>query len=115
MVEERQKFLTKTLEVLNYNQDFLKVGTGHLELIREQGWERVSSRLDKWLAEASAQGSGDDITVGLICCVSELPKTQVEQAASLFMLSVCSFVLSFHLKVIERLGEVGVVKKLIPE
>jgi hypothetical protein len=77
--------------------------------------EQVSSHLDKWLAEASAQGSGDDITVGLICCVSELPKTQVEQAASLFMLSVCSFVLSFHLKVIERLGEVGVVKKLIPE
>lgn len=45
--------------------DFLQVGVDYLELIREQGLERVASHLEEWLNGASVQGSGDDITVGL--------------------------------------------------
>lgn len=48
-------------------QDFLKVGPDYLQLIREQGLEQVTLNLEAWLTEASAQGSGDDITLGMIC------------------------------------------------
>lgn len=46
-------------------QDFLKVGTDYLGLIREQGIEQVAVHLEEWLKDASAQGSGDDITICL--------------------------------------------------
>jgi len=48
-------------------QEFLKVGPDYLRFIREEGFDRVASHLDEWLSEASAQGSGDDITLGMIC------------------------------------------------
>jgi hypothetical protein len=48
------------------DQDFLKVGSDMLEMIRRDGWQYVKNRLNGWLAEASQLGSGDDITVGLM-------------------------------------------------
>jgi len=48
------------------DQDFLKVGSDMLEMIRRDGWQYVKNRLNGWLAETSQLGSGDDITVGLI-------------------------------------------------
>lgn len=47
------------------DQDFLQVGADYLRLIREEGIEWLASQLEAWLNEASAQGSGDDITVSL--------------------------------------------------
>jgi serine/threonine protein phosphatase PrpC len=45
---------------------FLKVGTDYLEMIRADGAETVGCNLPKWLEEASREGSGDDITLGII-------------------------------------------------
>ena len=47
-------------------QDFLRVGPDYLQAIREEGLAAVGSHLDEWLAEASTQGSGDDITLGIV-------------------------------------------------
>jgi serine/threonine protein phosphatase PrpC len=46
---------------------FTKVGTDLLEMIRADGLDTVDENLDGWLTEASASGSGDDITLAIIC------------------------------------------------
>lgn len=45
---------------------FLKVGTDYLDLLRSEGADAVQKNLPLWLDEASRQGSGDDITLGII-------------------------------------------------
>jgi serine/threonine protein phosphatase PrpC len=45
---------------------FLKVGTDYLEMIQTDGADTVGTNLPKWLEEASRDGSGDDITLGII-------------------------------------------------
>lgn len=49
------------------DEGFLLVGTDLLEMIRTQGLDRVHAGLEQWLREASQLGSGDDVTVGLLC------------------------------------------------
>lgn len=47
---------------------FLKVGSDLLEMIRAAGGlETVDNNLEAWLTESTYAGSGDDITLGLIC------------------------------------------------
>ena len=46
---------------------FLRVGADLLDLVRQEGLGAVAAGLDSWLAEATEQGSGDDVTVGLLC------------------------------------------------
>ena len=46
---------------------FQQVARDLWEMIRDEGIEPVQSNLKHWLNEASQQGSGDDITVGIIC------------------------------------------------
>jgi len=46
---------------------FLKVGTDFLDIIRSNGLDEVNRSLETWLNEASEYGSGDDVTVGIIC------------------------------------------------
>jgi hypothetical protein len=46
--------------------DFLKVGSDLQNMIRENGIEYVRRSLEEWLNEASKDGSGDDVTLGLI-------------------------------------------------
>ena len=46
---------------------FLQVGTDILEMIRADGLEAVRESLETWLSEASQAGSGDDITLGILC------------------------------------------------
>jgi hypothetical protein len=46
---------------------FTQVGVDLLEMIRSEGLDVVQESIDGWLAEASEKGSGDDITLGLIC------------------------------------------------
>jgi serine/threonine protein phosphatase PrpC len=56
---------------------FLQVGSDLLRLIRSDGLSCVSSNLASWLQETSQAGSGDDITVGIVCrgdlCVPKTP------------------------------------------
>lgn len=46
---------------------FLQVGSDMLDLIRAEGLVAVEANLETWLAEASQTGSGDDITLGILC------------------------------------------------
>jgi len=45
---------------------FLRVGTDYLEMLRVDGRAAVEQGLYEWLGEASRDGSGDDITLGII-------------------------------------------------
>lgn len=46
---------------------FLKVGSDILDIIHSDGLDKVNESLETWLTEASQVGSGDDITLGIIC------------------------------------------------
>lgn len=46
--------------------DFLKAGMDFSKIVRSEGLDYVNRNLGKWLSETSQEGSGDDITVGLI-------------------------------------------------
>ncbi len=48
------------------DREFLKVGPDLFNLLNTCGPGEVSANLYKWLEEASRQGSGDDVTLGLI-------------------------------------------------
>ena len=48
------------------DRDFLKVGSDLLSMIREDGPDPIEQELEGWLAETSRDGSGDDITLGLV-------------------------------------------------
>lgn len=52
----------------NTDADFLRVGTDLLELLRDEGVDYVQENLAAWLEIASTQGSGDDVTAGLLYC-----------------------------------------------
>jgi serine/threonine protein phosphatase PrpC len=45
---------------------FLKVGSDLLEILQSEGVSFVTENLGTWLEEASAEGSGDDITLGIL-------------------------------------------------
>jgi serine/threonine protein phosphatase PrpC len=47
--------------------DFCKVGTDLLGMIQRNGLEYVQDRLAAWLDDASRSGSGDDVSLGIIC------------------------------------------------
>lgn len=48
------------------SEEFLKIGKDYLEIIKQNKAEYIKNNLSEWLAEASACGSGDDITFVLI-------------------------------------------------
>lgn len=49
------------------DEGFLRIGADILDIIRQEGMERVGHSLEGWLSEASECGSGDDITMGILC------------------------------------------------
>ena len=51
---------------------FFMVGADILEMIRSDGLDAVDGRLQTWLTEASQEGSGDDITLGILCRMDAL-------------------------------------------
>jgi serine/threonine protein phosphatase PrpC len=61
---------------------FLQVGADLLEIIRKDGLAKVQETLTDWLTEASEAGSGDDITLGVLCRLDALqrPATVVERS-----------------------------------
>ncbi len=48
------------------DEDFFKVGADFLTYLRAEGVDFVREKLEEWLHESSHDGSGDDITVGLV-------------------------------------------------
>jgi len=52
---------------------FLRVGSDLLTLIRTDGLEAVAANLSDWLDEISRQGSGDDVTLGVLCRTTTNP------------------------------------------
>jgi hypothetical protein len=57
---------------------FLRVGSDILELIRAGGLETVNNQIESWLKEATYAGSGDDVTLGLICSEEAIGPQAVE-------------------------------------
>jgi len=53
--------------------DFRLIGRDYLTLLREQGLDGTAARLDRFLNDASANGSGDDITLGLMAHLGPHP------------------------------------------
>jgi len=47
--------------------DFYKVGTDLLGMIQKNGLDYVEKSLAAWLDDASRSGSGDDVSLGIIC------------------------------------------------
>jgi hypothetical protein len=47
-------------------EDFLQIGKDYLEMLREQGSDSLAQELPQILADATQQGSGDDITLGML-------------------------------------------------
>ena len=47
-------------------EDFVQIGNDYLQILREQGSEYLAEELPKILTEATQQGSGDDITLGML-------------------------------------------------
>lgn len=48
-------------------EEFLQVGKDILSMLKKEGIGVVSSQLEGWLNSTSSDGSGDDITLGIIC------------------------------------------------
>lgn len=58
---------------------FLKVGSDMLEIIRREGLGSVQEKLGSWLSDSTIAGSGDDVTLGILCSVepeAAAPKTK---------------------------------------
>lgn len=60
------------------DDDFFLVGSNIWKTIREQGVEEAERSLKGWLETATRAGSGDDISVGLLCRESALKEQEVE-------------------------------------
>ena len=54
---------------------FMKVGPDILNIVRSEGLEQLDSELEKWLTMTSQRGSGDDITLGVVCNVNGIAET----------------------------------------
>lgn len=59
-------------------EDFLRVGSDLLEMLRSEGVEYVREQLPSWLEQASREGSGDDVTVGLLFHVGSPSRTALD-------------------------------------
>lgn len=46
---------------------FLQVGRDVWDMVRDEGFQIVKDNMRAWIAEASQVGSGDDITLGILC------------------------------------------------
>lgn len=56
-------------------EGFLRVGSDLLEMLRADGIDRVNADLETWLTHASQAGSGDDITLGVMCRMDALERS----------------------------------------
>jgi serine/threonine protein phosphatase PrpC len=63
---------------------FLKVGSDILEIVRTEGLGKVNESLEGWLTDSTNAGSGDDVTLGILCSVGpkeeKMEQTKKEKA-----------------------------------
>jgi hypothetical protein len=52
---------------------FFKVGSDILHMIREHGLSMVKENLAGWLGDSTRAGSGDDVTLGMLCSIDDGP------------------------------------------
>jgi serine/threonine protein phosphatase PrpC len=52
------------------DENFLRIGSDLFKMIQTEGLSSVQASLNGWLNQASQQGSGDDITLGIVCQVA---------------------------------------------
>jgi len=52
--------------------NFRKVGSDLLTMTRAEGLPKIAASINGWLEQASREGSGDDITLGMICRMDAL-------------------------------------------
>lgn len=57
---------------------FLKVGSDILEMIRADGLAQVQDNMEAWLVDSTQAGSGDDVTLGIICRTDAVEATRAE-------------------------------------
>ncbi len=50
---------------------FFKVGSDILNMIRENGLASVKDNLAGWLSDSMRAGSGDDVTLGILCSLDK--------------------------------------------
>ena len=48
---------------------FFKVGSDILDMIRENGLSFIKENLGGWLSDSTRAGSGDDVTLGILCSI----------------------------------------------
>jgi serine/threonine protein phosphatase PrpC len=53
---------------------FLQVGSDILAMIYVEGLEQVGDRLAGWLTDSTIAGSGDDVTLGILCSAQVTPQ-----------------------------------------
>ncbi|MBN1874077.1 MAG: protein phosphatase 2C domain-containing protein [Anaerolineae bacterium] len=57
-------------------EGFRQSASDYLNLIREEGVDAVVGYMEDWLNEVSSSGSGDDVTLGLLCRMDACSKAQ---------------------------------------
>jgi hypothetical protein len=50
---------------------FFKVGSDILNLVRENGLSFIKENLGVWLTDSTRAGSGDDVTLGILCSIDK--------------------------------------------
>lgn len=63
---------------------FLKVGTDILKTIRAEGLDHVKESLEGWLSDSTRAGSGDDVTLGILCSYLVNPDNHVTPVKPIF-------------------------------
>jgi serine/threonine protein phosphatase PrpC len=86
---------------------FFKVGSDLLEILRAEGVTFVGDNLPSWLDEASADGSGDDITLGILYRSNALSSPLVSAASTETELEPESALLPECAQVAEEADSVG--------
>ena len=59
-------------------EGFFKFGSDILRIVATEGIDAVDGKLDGWLTEMTQQGSGDDISLGIICQPDVLRRLPIE-------------------------------------
>ena len=62
-------------------EGYFQFGSDVLRMLMLEGVDTVGSRLSGWLDEMTQAGSGDDISVGIVCCPSDFPESLLEPVA----------------------------------
>ena len=55
---------------------FLQAGSDIFKTIQAEGFSRVKAGLEGWLKDSTSRGSGDDVTIGILCSMASRKATK---------------------------------------